>query len=73
MLDWLWKKKEPAPAPEPPPPPKTISFKIADVEYLRISEGGEFYVRGELVATDKDVYVAMKKFLEDAAKRQQQQ
>jgi len=45
------------------PKPESIKFIIDKVEMLRIEPNGEFYVKGKLVETDKEVYTEFKYWL----------
>ena len=45
--------------------PNTISFKIDNIEYIKINKKG-FYVKGKKVADDKELYYAFKEWLENA-------
>jgi hypothetical protein len=45
-----------------------LSFNIAGKEMIRIEANGEFYVRGRLVDTDVDVYIAFRDWLARASK-----
>ena len=42
----------------------SISFVLAGKEVLKIEAGGKFYVNGHKVKEDKEIYTALKNFLQ---------
>lgn len=77
MKTWIsnilnWRKSEVETKEEVPKEKHCLSFSVKGIEYLRIEEDGKFFVRGNEVAEDREVYDSMKAFLDEISKAQSQ-